>query len=97
MYSLVYGTLPIVHNTGGLADTVVNATEENIKEGTATGFVFYDPSHHALKSALLHALYLYTKTRTWQKIQKAAMSVDFGWEKSAKQYLSLFKEAGKKN
>lgn len=91
MYSLAYGTLPVVHHTGGLADTVVNATEENIKLKTATGFVFYDPSFHALKSTLLHAVFLYSKPRTWQKIQKSAMSVDFGWQRSAKQYLDLFK------
>ncbi|GAB6034537.1 glycogen synthase GlgA [Galenea microaerophila] len=92
MYSLVYGTLPIVHHTGGLADTVVNATEENIKNGTATGFVFYDPSVHALNSTLLHALFILGKKRTFQKIQKTAMKQDFSWKKSAKQYLTLFKE-----
>lgn len=91
MYSLAYGTLPVVHNTGGLADTVVNATDENIKNGTATGFVFYDPSRHALKSTLMHALYLFGKKRTWQKIQKTAMEVDFGWDRSAKRYIDLVK------
>ncbi len=89
MYSLVYGTPPIVHHTGGLADTVVNATDENIKNGTATGFVFYDSSRHALKSAILHALHLYSKKRTWQKLQKTGMEVNFGWEASAQQYLKL--------
>lgn len=91
MYSLAYGTLPIVHHTGGLADTVVNATHENIKDGVATGFVFYDPSRHALKSTILHALHIYGKKRTWQKIQKTGMEVNFGWENSAKQYLELVK------
>ncbi len=89
MYSLVYGTPPIVHHTGGLVDTVINATDENIKNGTATGFVFYDPSYHALKSAILHALHLHRKKRTWQKLQKTGMGVNFGWETSAKQYLEL--------
>ncbi len=92
MYSLVYGTPPIVHNTGGLADTVVNATHENIKEGTATGFVFYDPSSHALKSTILHALHLFAKKRTWQKIQKTGMHQSFKWKQSAKQYLELYLE-----
>lgn len=91
MYSLIYGTPPIVHSTGGLADTVVNATQENIAAGTATGFVFYDPSRHALKSTILHALYLYGKKRTWQKLQKTGMRKDFSWDRSAKQYLALFK------
>ena len=92
MYSLAYGTLPIVHHTGGLADTVVNATEMNLKNGTATGFVFYDPSRHALKSTLLHALHLFDKTRTWQKIQKTGMEQSFDWKASAKQYVSLYTE-----
>ena len=91
LYSLAYGTLPVVHHTGGLADTVVNATDENIEAGTATGFVFYDPSRHALKSTLLHAFHLYGKKRTWQKIQKTGMEVNFGWEISAKRYIDLVK------
>ncbi len=91
MYSLAYGTPPIVHHTGGLADTVVNATDENISNGTATGFVFYDPSRHALKSTILHALHLFTKKRTWQKLQKNGMHQPFKWKQSAKQYLELYK------
>jgi len=91
LYSLAYGTPPIVHSTGGLADTVVNATQKNLATGAATGFVFFDTSRHALKSTLLHAIHLYGKKRTWQKIQKTAMQQDFGSAKSAQQYLDLFK------
>jgi len=92
MYSLVYGTPPIVHHTGGLADTVVNATDENIENETATGFVFYDPSRHALKSTLLHALHLFSKKRKWQKLQKTGMSQSFRWKYSANQYIDIYKE-----
>lgn len=92
MYSLVYGTPPIVFHTGGLADTVVNATEEHIKQGVATGFVFYDPSRQALKSTVLHALHLFTKKGIWQTIQKTGMVQNFGWEASAKQYVELYLE-----
>ncbi|MDG6773630.1 glycogen synthase GlgA [Thiomicrorhabdus sp. ZW0627] len=92
MYSLAYGTPPIVHHTGGLADTVVNATDENLKRGTATGFVFYDPSRYALKSTLLHALHLYGKKRSWQQLQKAGMQQNFGWKASAKHYVKLYSE-----
>lgn len=90
MYSLAYGTPPIVHHTGGLADTVVNATDENLAAGTATGFVFYDPSRFALKSTLLHALALYAKKRSWQKLQKTGMQQAFGWRASAQRYLALY-------
>ncbi|WEJ63127.1 glycogen synthase GlgA [Thiomicrorhabdus lithotrophica] len=92
MYSLAYGTPPIVHHTGGLADSVVNATDENIKAGTATGFVFYDPSRHALKSTILHALHLFGKRRTWQKIQKTGMELSLDWKHSAKKYIELYSE-----
>lgn len=92
MYSLAYGTPPIVHHTGGLADTVVNATDENIKAGTATGFVFYDQSRHALKSTILHALHLFGKKRTWQKIQKTGMEQSLGWKHSAKKYVEMYSE-----
>ncbi|WP_373019734.1 glycogen synthase GlgA [Thiomicrorhabdus sp.] len=92
MYSLAYGTPPIVHHTGGLADTVVNATDENLKKGTATGFVFYDPSRYALKSTLLHALHLYGKKRSWQQLQKNGMQQNFGWKASAKHYVELYSE-----
>lgn len=90
MYSLAYGTPPIVHHTGGLADTVVNATDENLKAGTANGFVFYDLSRHSLKSTLLHALQLFSKKRTWQKLQKTGMERVQNWKKSAKAYEKLY-------
>ncbi|MGB1090815.1 MAG: glycogen synthase GlgA [Oceanobacter sp.] len=92
IYSLLYGTPPIVHCTGGLADTVVNATEENLASGAATGFVFYDPSHHALESTVKHALYLYGRKSSWQKLQKQGMQQAFGWTESAHRYLALVTE-----
>lgn len=93
MYSLAYGTPPIVNHTGGLADTVVNATQENVEKGLATGFVFYDPSRHALKSTLLHALHLCSQPEVWEQIQKTGMQQDFHWKNSAKQYLEIYTES----
>lgn len=92
LYSLAYGTPPIVHHTGGLSDTVVNATDENVADKTATGFVFYDPSAHALRSTIEHALYLYSRPRTWQQIQRSGMSQEFGWQQSAQKYIQLYQE-----
>jgi starch synthase len=91
MYSLAYGTLPIVHHTGGLADTVVNATIENIEENIATGFVLYDPTVFALKETIYYALSLYSQKKIWRKIQKKAMKQDFSWEKSAEVYCELYR------
>lgn len=90
LYSLRYGTPPIVHHAGGLADTVVNATTENIKNKTATGFVFYEPTAHALNSAIEWALTCYSKPSVWHQIIRTAMAQDFGWEKSAEKYRSLY-------
>lgn len=90
MYSLAYGTPPIVHRTGGLADTVVNATAENLSNKTANGFMFYDPNPHALRATIVHALSLYRKPRSWQQIQKTGMEQAFNWKQSAKDYVKLY-------
>lgn len=90
MYSLAYGTPPIVHHTGGLADTVVSTSAETLAAKTATGFMFYDPNPHALKATIEQALALYKKPRSWQQIQKTGMEQAFGWKNSAKHYVTLY-------
>ncbi len=92
LYSLRYGTLPLVHATGGLADTVINATMENIDNNTATGFAFYDPSEHALYATIQHILYLYQQKPIWHQLQENAMQQDFSWQKSALTYRQLYQE-----
>ncbi len=92
LYSLRYGTVPIVHNVGGLADTVIDTTPETIKNNTATGFVFNQPTIEALRQSVDQALEIYTKSRTWQKLMKNGMKAQFTWEKSAKEYLNLYHE-----
>ena len=59
LYSLRYGTLPIVHHVGGLADTVVDSHPENIKKKNATGLVFFKPSKAELQATLVSAMKLY--------------------------------------
>lgn len=90
MYSLAYGTLPVVHRTGGLADTVVDADDETLRNGTATGFVIDEPTPHALLEKVQFALALYEDRATWRKMRRAAMQCDFSWEKSAREYLRIF-------
>lgn len=92
LYSLCYGTPPVVHNTGGLADTVVDASEENLANGTATGVVFYQPAADALHAALVRAVSLFHDPHFWPQLQQTAMQQDFGWQESAQQYLSMYKE-----
>lgn len=90
LYSLRYGTVPIVHNVGGLSDTVIDATEETIANGSATGFVFNQPTYAALSEAIDRAQKIYCKSSTWRKLVKNGMKMDFTWNKSAQEYLRLY-------
>jgi len=90
LYSLRYGTLPIVHHVGGLADTVIDASPDNIKNKTATGLVFYKPSALDLHATLVRAMALYDHPEHWSQVQQTAMEQNFDWHQSAEQYLSLY-------
>ncbi|HDZ16414.1 hypothetical protein LCGC14_0680740 [marine sediment metagenome] len=90
MYSLRYGTLPIVRNTGGLADTVVDASEENRKAEIANGFCFTEASPEALILSLRRAIALFQHPRKWRKMMITAMTHDFSWENSATLYIDLY-------
>jgi starch synthase len=90
MYALRYGTLPIVRRTGGLADTVVDATPEAVASGAGTGFVFDEPDAAGLQRALARALVLHADRAAWRRVQKNAMRQDFGWERSARRYVELY-------
>jgi starch synthase len=93
LYSLRYGTLPIVNNVGGLADTVTNSSEKNIDNGTANGFVLQEESKIALIHTVQYAIALYQKANIWRKLQVNAMSGDFSWQSSAQNYIKLYEEA----
>lgn len=90
MYSQCYGTPPIVHATGGLVDTVVDATPENISNGTATGFIFTQATTHGLNECIHRALKAFSDQPTWRKIQSNGMRRDFSWNRSAEEYLALY-------
>lgn len=90
MYSLRYGSLPIVRRTGGLADTVVDATEGNRKQSLATGFVFDNPTAEALYDTLLRVEDLFSHPRLWRRMMLTAMTQDFSWLNSAQSYLQLY-------
>ncbi len=92
MYSLRYGTPPLVHHVGGLADSVVDATPETLENNTATGFVFHEPSVGAMLNTVERALNLYLKPANWHKLIRNAMTQDFGWTKSASEYIALYRE-----
>lgn len=92
LYSLKYGTPPVVRATGGLADTIVNATDVNIEAGIATGFSFHDYTAHALYETVRWALGIYReRPNDFRKIIRTAMTVDWSWERSAHQYSDLYR------
>jgi starch synthase len=93
LYALKYGTLPVVRRTGGLADTVVDATATSIADRTATGFTFDNATSGDLKAALLRALSLYREPLVWRRLQLQAMAQDFSWDASATQYAALYSAA----
>ena len=94
IYSLRYGTAPIVRRTGGLADTVADADDENIASKTATGFVFDHPTSEGLRWATERALKLYREQPDlWKQIIITGMKQDFSWKKSAQTYVELYREA----
>lgn len=91
MYSMRYGTVPIVRKTGGLADTVINASTTAIRSRRATGFVFADYTSRALTSAVDKALRLYEREPDlWRRLMQNGMRCDFSWTQSALHYLKLY-------
>ena len=85
LYSLRYGTIPIVHRTGGLGDTVEPWTEKN-----GTGFVFEPYSTKDLRKAMDQALEVYASATSWRALMVRAMSQDFSWDRSARHYYQLY-------
>lgn len=93
IYSLRYGTLPIVRNVGGLADTVVDATAASIGNRTANGFVVPTQSAADLLVTLRRALERYRQTDIWRQMQVTAMNSDYSWQASAEHYRGLYRQA----
>ena len=90
MYSLRYGTPPVVRATGGLYDTVKNFDEGT---GSGTGFTFKEYSSQALLSTLRWALQTYANRAAWRRIQTAGMQQDFSWDASAREYAKVYERA----
>lgn len=94
MYALRYGSLPLVRRTGGLADTVVDTNAHSTMDSTATGFVFREESSWILGETIGRACHLYREDpKLWARIQKHAMTQDFSWRESARDYLALYQSA----
>ena len=90
MEAMRYGAVPIVRKTGGLADSV---EDYNPTEQTGTGFVFEKFDKYALFGTIVRAFETYKYPKLWEGIQKRAMSANFSWSASAKEYAEIFKKA----
>jgi starch synthase len=90
MYSQRYGTPPVARATGGLADTIVDATPAALADGTATGFLFDEESPVALLAAIERAIALYREPKEWRQLQRAGMAMDLGWGAAARRYAEVY-------
>ncbi|MEW6167329.1 MAG: glycogen synthase GlgA [Pseudomonadota bacterium] len=91
MYAQRYGTVPIVRRVGGLADTVVDATDAALADGSATGIQFEHADVGGLLYGLRRALELYAQPQVWRALQRAGMRRDFSWRHAAQAYVALYR------
>lgn len=92
LYGLRYGTLPLVRRVGGLADTVVDASEEAMAGDRATGFSFDGASAAALDATIHRALDVYAQPQRWRALMRRAMAQDYSWVGAARRYVRLYAE-----
>jgi starch synthase len=94
MYSMVYGSVPIVRSTGGLFDTVVDATPYNLERKLATGFSFGPFLSESLEQSLARAVCCYhSQPRVWSQLVETGMSANWSWAESARKYEQLYERA----
>jgi len=94
IYSLKYGTVPIVRKTGGLADTILDWGASLLSgKKNGNGFVFTNPKPEALLDAIHRAVMVYANKKEWTQIVKNGMKADFSWERSASKYIEVYEKA----
>lgn len=93
IYSLKYGTVPIVRATGGLADTVHENIDQDVKDETWTGFVFKEYASKRMYETIARAIKYYQNKRSWNKLVKNGMRKLYSWDVSAKKYIELYESA----
>ncbi|EBA11536.1 glycogen synthase GlgA [Roseobacter sp. CCS2] len=91
LYGLRYGALPLVALTGGLADTVINASPAALARGVATGVQFFPVTAQALANAFVRITDLFHDSKTWKSLQSNAMKQPVGWETSAAAYQDIYR------
>ncbi|MEW6683265.1 MAG: glycogen synthase GlgA [Nitrospirota bacterium] len=93
LYAMRYGAVPVAHQTGGLADTIVDYTPRSAIEETATGFLFRPCTAENLLRAVELALAIRRDRAGWKRLMISAMRSDFGWERSAEHYVDAYRRA----
>ena len=93
LYSLKYGTVPVVRATGGLADTITPAGSGPPQDRPPNGFSFHEYSPMALGETLRRACDAYAQPETWKQLMATGMSQDWSWARSARQYVELYRTA----
>lgn len=94
LYSLAYGTIPVVRRTGGLADSVRHYNAVNKKKGTATGIVFAAQTPGAILRSVEEACGLYANATALNVVRQEAMGANFSWDRSCEAYIELYRSAG---
>ena len=93
LYSLRYGTIPLVTGVGGLADSVINYTDQSFADKSATGFVLEHKNAQSLVESMRLALSVYPQKKKWKQLQITAMQQDFSWQSRANDYIQLYEQA----
>lgn len=97
LYSLRYGTIPVVHATGGLLDTVTDMTEETLCDRTATGIRFETPNLEGITWAMDRAIGTYRyNAPAWKQMMETGMKQDFSWRRSAQKYVEIYQKIQRK-
>jgi starch synthase len=95
LYGLRYGCVPVAANTGGLADTIIDANDAAVNAGVSTGFLFNGVTRESLTTALQHTITRYANRKVWKSLQEQGMRADCSWTKSGRQYADLYRRFAK--
>ena len=90
LYALKYGSVPVVRETGGPADTIIDYSPDGLKKKESTGFSFKEYKGSAFLDALKRAVEVYQDKKTWRSLMKIGMAQDWSWNRSAREYLKLY-------
>lgn len=93
LYSLKYGTLPIVSQTGGLGDSVCDVQANTLENKQANGFVFSRGDYEQMMARIFSASKLFRSKKVWRQLQRNAMKQNFSWQQSMEQYLKVYRQA----